>query len=163
MKIRQQDNMHRTPAAGIGAWLAALAIAVAAAWSVALPAAAADVPRSGVLTVLLENDFFYGSDRDYTNGLGFLWVPVPDSAPDLAVRMARALPWFPDTGLVRHGYALGQNIYTPGDITLARPPADDRPYAGWLYGTIGLGVDAGRQFDQVAFTLGMIGPASLAG
>jgi lipid A 3-O-deacylase len=29
--------------------------------------------------------------------------------------------------------SIGQNIYTPVDITIKQPILDDRPYAGWLY------------------------------
>jgi hypothetical protein len=53
-------------------------------------------------------------------------------------------------------------MYTPRDITLANPPLDDRPYAGWLYATLGLGVETGRQLDQLALSLGVVGPESLA-
>jgi hypothetical protein len=53
-------------------------------------------------------------------------------------------------------------MYTPRDIKVANPPVEDRPYAGWLYATVGLGVDTGRRFDQFALTVGVVGPASLA-
>jgi hypothetical protein len=53
-------------------------------------------------------------------------------------------------------------MYTPRDISLPDPPLDDRPYAGWLYATIGLGIDSPRQTDIVALTVGVVGPASLA-
>ena len=46
--------------------------------------------------------------------------------------------------------------------SLPDPPLDDRPYAGWLYASIGLGIESARQTDQFALTLGVIGPASLA-
>ena len=78
------------------------------------------------------------------------------------MRLARSVPWFPEIGEIRHGYIVGQNMYTPRDISLADPPPDDRPYAGWLYATIGLGVESAGQTDFFALTVGVVGPASLA-
>ncbi|MFZ2224197.1 MAG: lipid A deacylase LpxR family protein [Candidatus Deferrimicrobium sp.] len=125
---------------------------------------AAESPKGGTLGVVLENDFFYGIDRHYTNGLMVIWVPGRDApTPGWAMTLARLMPWFPEQGEVRHGYAFGQNMFTPGDITIANPPLRDRPYAGWLYGTIELGVESGRQRDLFGMTFGMVGPASLAG
>lgn len=141
---------------------AGLVIALLTAFSAASPAFGGEEALSGVLSVVIENDLFYSRDRDYTNGLALIWVPTENSTPAWALRIARWLPWFPQDGLVRHGYGFGQNMYTPRDITVADPPLEDRPYAGWLYGTIAVGAETGRQLDQFALTLGMVGPASLA-
>ena len=137
-------------------------LALAALLSPALPAAAATEAKGGVWTVLMENDLFYGSDRNYTSGVGLAWVASPKPPPAWAERMARSVPWFPEIGEIRHGYVVGQNMYTPRDISLPDPPLDDRPYAGWLYATIGLGVESAGQTDFFAFTAGVVGPASLA-
>ena len=53
-------------------------------------------------------------------------------------------------------------MYTPSDITDPTPPLDDRPYAGWLYGSVGLIGETGTQLDQIQLTLGVVGPLSLA-
>ena len=125
---------------------------------------AAESPKAGTLSVVLENDVFYGMDRHYTNGLMLSWVPGRDApTPEWLMMLARLMPWFPEQGEIRHGYAFGQSMFTPRDITIANPPLRDRPYAGWLYGTIELGVQSGRQRDQFGMTFGMVGPASLAG
>jgi hypothetical protein len=125
---------------------------------------AAESPKAGTLSVVLENDMFYGIDRHYTNGLMLTWVPGRDApTPGWVMTLARLMPWIPEQGVIRHGYTLGQSMFTPGDITLADPPLRERPYAGWLYGTIGLGVESGRRLDQFGMTFGMVGPASLAG
>lgn len=118
--------------------------------------------RGGTLSFVYENDTFYNRDSHYTNGVRLSWIPGSSDTPGWALDIAKAIPWFPRHGQVLHGYSLGQNMYTPSDITLENPPEDERPYAGWLYGTIGLGVETGRQLDQVALTVGMVGPASLA-
>lgn len=121
------------------------------------------LPRSGTLSFILENDLFYNADRHYTSGVRLVWVPARDTAPPKrAVALARLMPWFPEDGVARPGFALGQSMFTPSDITVADPPPGERPYAGWLYGTLGLGVESGQRLDQFGITLGMIGPASLA-
>jgi len=128
------------------------------------PARAAGSTKNGTLSLVVENDLFYDIDRHYTSGVRLNWVPSRESStPEWAVKFARLVPWFPEKGEIRHGYALGQSVFTPGDIKIADPPLSERPYAGWLYGTIGLGLETGRQLDQFALTIGMVGPASLAG
>lgn len=127
------------------------------------PAQAADPERNGTLSVVLENDLFYDVDRHYTNGVGFIWTPARRTpTPAWAMGVARHVPWFPKQGEVRHGYAFGQSMFTPSDIKVANPPLSERPYAGWLYGSIGLGVVSGRQLDVLYMSIGMVGPASLA-
>ncbi|MCG3204921.1 MAG: hypothetical protein KCHDKBKB_01638 [Elusimicrobia bacterium] len=123
----------------------------------------AEKPKTGTLSFVLENDLFYGRDQNYTNGLRFTWVPGPDRPPPRwALKWARFVPWFPDQGVVRPGYAFGQSMFTPKDITLPDPPLWDRPYAGWLFATVGLGVEADGRLDQFGVSLGVVGPASLA-
>jgi hypothetical protein len=136
--------------------------AIAALLAAALPATAATEAKNGVWSLLIENDLFYGSDRNYTSGVGLAWVARPEPPPEWIVKLARSVPWFPEIGAIRHGYIVGQNMYTPRDISLPDPPLDDRPYAGWLYGTIGVGVESAGQTDLFALTVGVVGPASLA-
>jgi len=160
-RLRPRGGGGNRPAGSI-ARLAAIAIASLAALAAASPSSGGDTPGTTVVSLVIENDLFYKNDWNYTSGLALAWVPAGDATPVWMVRFARWLPWFPDEGQVRHGYVFGQNVYTPRDITLADPPLDDRPYAGWLYGSIGLGVETGRQLDQVWMSLGVVGPASLA-
>jgi hypothetical protein len=141
---------------------AGIVTAALATLSVAFPVFGGEAPKTGVLSLVVENDIFYDTDRNYTSGVALVWVPTDGSVPGWASRIAGWVPWFPEEGRIRPGYAFGQSMYTPHDITLADPPLDDRPYAGWLYATIGLGVETGRKLDQVALTLGVVGPASRA-
>ncbi len=152
---------ERKAMAGAIRWAAVL-IASAAAHVASPDAGAAAEPERGTLSLVFENDLFYDEDRHYTNGVRAAWLSRPDTTPRWALRAARWFPLFPDGGSVRTGYALGQNMYTPTDITLEDPPDDDRPYAGWLYGSIGLIAETGRRLDQLELTLGIVGPASLA-
>ena len=124
---------------------------------------AAESAKTGTLSFTLENDLFYNVDRHYTNGVRLSWVSDRDAhAPEWAIKLAHLVPWFPDQGEIHHGYAFGQSMFTPSDITVANPSLRDRPYAGWLYGSIGLGLESGRQLDQFGITLGIVGPAALA-
>lgn len=117
----------------------------------------------GVWTLVVENDVFYGSDRDYTNGVAFAWAPPPLApAPEWAQAVARWAPLFPEGGRIRYGYVIGQTMSTPADISVREPLVTDRPYAGWLYGTVALNAEGDGRFDQLALSAGVIGPASLA-
>lgn len=119
--------------------------------------------HSGTISYILENDVFYDVDRHYTNGMGVVWVPDRDTpAPTWVMRLARLVPWFPNQGEIRHGYAVGQSAFTPDDTDVTDPPLTDRPYAGWLFGTVGVGTRTGDQLDLLVLNAGMVGPASLA-
>lgn len=124
--------------------------------------AASPVKRGNTLSFVYENDVFNNKDGHYTNGVRVSWIHGSRNTPAWAVKVARVIPWFPRDGEVLHGYSIGQSMFTPNDISLNSPSEEARPYAGWLYGTIGLGVETGLQLDQVVLTLGVVGPASLA-
>ena len=126
------------------------------------PTLAASGSEKGALSFQFENDLFFNADHDYTNGVQLAYTTTPDDTPDWAVNLARMLPLFHPTGEVRTRYALGQAIYTPENTTLANPLPTDRPYAGFLYASMGLVTDNGSNLDQLQVTLGVIGPASLA-
>jgi lipid A 3-O-deacylase len=132
----------------------ALAFSIGHSW-------AADAPRDS-LSILLENDVFYDTDRDYTNGAELAYTTAPDDTPGGLVDFAHALPLMPDTGDVRASFSLGQDIFTPASTQLADPPLTERPYAGWLYVGLGLLAKDERNLDQLEIQVGTIGPASLA-
>lgn len=146
-------------AAGRVAGLGLVLLAVAGA---AKPSPADERSDPAVWSLTIDDDIVAGTDRYYTGGLALAWVPGSQRAPDWAFRIVHAIPWFPDAGEIRTGYVLGESAFTPSDITLADPPLDDRPYAGWLYATIGLDVETARTSDQLSLTLGVVGPASQA-
>jgi len=126
-------------------------------------ASAADsTPERGTFSLLFENDIFYRTDRDYTNGVELSYTTAAPDTPKLFVDIAHWLPFFSPSGKVRASYALGQSIYTPSHLNLSNPPLTDRPYAGFLYGGIGLSDDTGEKLDQIDLQVGIIGPSSLA-
>lgn len=117
-------------------------------------------PPGSEIQLFVENDMLANTDRYYTNGIK-LGVGLPFDL--LQMPAAQVLRGFdPDNGDdVQVGLFLGQNIYTPRDITIAAPQPNDRPWAAWLY----LGGVAQRarnnRLDTVEFDLGVVGPAAL--
>ncbi len=127
----------------------------------------ADVPRraqpadpDAIITIAYENDIFASEDNNYTNGVRASYISPESKTPHWLEQAAETLPFYPKDGRSRWNLAVGQSIYTPNDITLLKPPSDDQPYAGWLYGTAGLVTDTGKTLDTFQITLGMVGPAS---
>lgn len=118
--------------------------------------------QRGTLSVTFENDIFSGNDDGYTNGFRASWTTGADKIPFLLKPIANAIPTFPMQGNKRVSYGFGQSMFTPNDIKAYTLQPLDRPYAGWLYGSVGLISDTGSQFDTLELTVGMVGPASLA-
>lgn len=124
---------------------------------------AQDEDDKGTLSLIYENDVFYNTDQHYTNGVRISWLSGLNEVPEFLREAAAKSLLFPEEGNARVEFALGQNMYTPSDITLTTPPEDDRPYAGWLYGSVGLIAENGKRLHQLELQVGMVGPASLAG
>ncbi|MBP7063334.1 MAG: lipid A deacylase LpxR family protein [Ferrovibrio sp.] len=119
--------------------------------------------KAGTLSFVLENDMlFANSDRHYTNGVHMSWLTAPGAEPEWIGNAARMLPIFSDTKDLRVELALGQSMYTPRDISQVNPPSTDRPYAGWLYGTVGVISETRSHLDQLQLGIGIVGPASFA-
>ncbi len=128
---------------------------------VILVSASAYAEEKGTFSLVAENDIFH-SDRYYTNGIRASWLSAPNGGSSLARKAARLFPLFPEEFTVRTSYAVGQNMYTPKSITQEDPPEGDRPYAGWLYGSVGLIAEDGKRLDQLELSIGTVGPSSLA-
>ncbi len=127
--------------------------------SAAAPALAAE---KGSYSLVFENDLFYRTDRDYTNGIELSWSPPRDAEaahPSFLTGMLPAI--FPQNDL-RASYSLGQMMFTPEDTKTPNPPLTQRPYAGYLYGAVALTGTGDSTEDQLRLQLGMVGPASLA-
>ncbi|MBV5336137.1 lipid A deacylase LpxR family protein [bacterium] len=117
----------------------------------------------GVFGVSIENDIFADTDRHYTNGVRFSYLSAESDVPAWLERAAGALPMFSPDGRRRWGVAFGQSMFAPSDISRHAPDPVDRPYAGWLYGSIGVVSEAHGRIDILEVDLGVVGPASLAG
>ncbi len=115
----------------------------------------------GIFNVVIENDLFAGSDSDYTNGIRFAWMSSEENMPLLARQIANILPLAGD-GNKRISIAAGQSMFAPEDLSRRDLVVGDQPYAGWLYGSVGMVSDTGKTLDNVMLTLGVVGPLSLA-
>lgn len=114
-----------------------------------------------VLGIVVENDIFAGTDRDYTNGVRFSWVSSEENTPAWARSVANILP-LSSEGSKRIGIAAGQSIFTPKDVNTSAPQPGEHPYAGWLYGSVGMVSDTGKTLDNAMLTLGVVGPLAYA-
>lgn len=124
----------------------------------------------GTVTLHLENDVFYDTDRGYTQGLKLSWAS-PDLAeyrdhpfiPAWGASFIERLPLVNQPGY-RHciSLAFGQNMYTPNDTDRNDLIKDDRPYAGLLYLAVGFHGRDNQQMDTLEFDVGIVGPHSYA-
>lgn len=124
-------------------------------------------PYQGVVSVVIENDFFTGSDNNYTNGIGFSWTSAEVKAydSDSFVRQWTDfwsfLPVVGEEGSETYvSWTLGQEMHTPDDITDPNPPIDDQPYAGVLYLDSTLYTRRERWHHIWSLRLGVVGPSS---
>lgn len=148
-------------------------LAVAAAWVLALNAgspasAAAPVPeqpldlRGSEIQIFIENDSFGSSDQYYTNGIKIGGGIPAGKISKFFTRPPNALLDAITDGASNHfGLFIGQNLYTPKDITISAPQPFDRPWAAWSYvGAVAQSVKEDR-LHTVEVDLGFVGPPAL--
>lgn len=112
--------------------------------------------------MIYENDVFNGQDRGYTNGERIAYVSSEENMPNYIRRAGEFLPLLNKKGKKRLDFALGQSMFTASDTTAKNPEPNDRPYAGWLYGSFGIISDDSNVLDNTQLTLGVVGPESKA-
>src|SRR6185503_14912369 len=78
--------------------LALVFVSGIATMSAALADKAGD--EKGTFSFVLENDVFYGLDRDYTNGIQFAWTTGPLDEKCWVCEPARVLPFFKGVGKI---------------------------------------------------------------
>src|SRR5258708_709954 len=143
------------------------------------PASATEDERRNIFTFQVENDVFNRfspTDRDYTNGVRIGWLsPAIAWLPESWVALTTVPTFFgeapSDSVIRRFGVSVGQNLYTPENITVSQPVFNDRPYAAWLYASFLLqytykrhdtktGSDEPVRLDTLQVDVGLIGPAA---
>lgn len=120
----------------------------------------ADAWRFTGAQVTWDNDGTYAdpfdqTDRHYTNGLKLDLSFDPAFSPEVRERLAPSADW-PDARLA-FGVVVAQHIYTGSDIERKNPPADDHPYAGWLYTGVYLQRRSGNVHDHAELDVGVVG------
>lgn len=143
----------------------------AAAFVIVCQSSGALAASGGVINLQAENDFFADAgDRHYSNGIRISWLTPPNTRPERLIDTARRLPFFSPGTNLRFSVGGGQNIYTPEDINLRNPARNDRPYAGWLYGSVGLvseadacagGESENCLLENLELDFGIVGPAAM--
>ena len=120
---------------------------------------------------VLENDLLgtnNAKDRWYTNGMQLMLAFQKGREPELLKSTLSWGRWLVPQDCEGDGCAvtlntvLGQNIYTPRHVNVVEPQPRDRPWAGWLYGGIGMSNFNGNRHQVLAFKAGPTGPTSFA-
>ncbi len=119
-------------------------------------------PKRNIITVVIENDSIgAGTDRNYTSGASINYTDVNADFPKIAHQIDKAIPTFEINETSSIHYSLGQTIFTPKDTANTGVDVNDRPWAAFLYGTMGMISLTDNHTDEVEVTLGVIGPAAL--
>jgi|GEM_PF-1876981 len=103
------------------------------------------------------------SDRGYTNGTRMLWSWTPDKNDRLG-KLAAIVCRHEDEKDCERAVTtgIGQNMYTPEYLRSAQPIRGDRPYGGWLYGTVMFDAIRLTTNDHIELYAGVIGRDSHA-
>jgi len=142
----------------IAATTATLALGVAGLPAAPAIAAPEPVAEHGSFSILVENDVFYKSDRDYTSGVALAYTTGATDTPEGLVALGNDLSFLLAPGDIRAGYELGQDIFTPANTAAPVPPLNQRPYAGFLWGSLALLSTDERHLNQLQLQLGVVGP-----
>ena len=128
---------------------------------ICLSCGAAAGPEDRALLFSVENDVFTGTDSHYTSGVRAEYVGREFEVPAFTAPFREALtPFVGDEASWRPIVGAENLIMTPPDITVSNPPPDERPYAGWLRGHVGLAAETERRLDVFRVEVGLLGPAS---
>ena len=117
-----------------------------------------------------ENDIFANTDCDYTNGAKLSWISQDlteyrdaGTVPEFIYKASDWLPLIHADAVQRNVvFNIGQNMYTPADISTKNPDPKDRPYCGWLYAGVGFHNKTDHWLDIMELNVGVIGSWSLA-
>lgn len=120
-------------------------------------------PNKRIFTVVYENDVIgKGTDQYYTNGARISYMDISAKFPNIAKTIASYVPTFDINDTSSAFYSVGQNMYTPQNITQRTQDPDDRPWAGYLYGSIGMITITDNHTDELEASIGIVGSHSLA-
>ncbi|WP_074904193.1 lipid A deacylase LpxR family protein [Microbulbifer thermotolerans] len=149
-----------------------LLFAGAVSFSGAAPAAEAEPADTSLqaITVRIDNDFFAGRDRGYSNGVevGFVSQTV-DSFQDARLPSSyrllnRVTGWLQPQGYTDYNMtvSVSHGIFTPTDWEEEALIEDDRPYAGALIFEANYNGRNDNTMRATGISLGIVGPSAQA-
>ncbi len=104
------------------------------------------------MSLYIDNDFAFNTDRYYTHGWGIKYSSVKLN------NFAANYSLFQNTGNI--AISLNQKIYTPKDRTSSEKLSDDMPYSGLLYISVN-SIHQSNNFElKTDFSLGIIGESA---
>ncbi len=153
--------------------LISLPLVIAAAFTAPAPLLAqepASPANRSTFSIMFENDLFVNRDQQYTNGVQLNWLSSDlnhyaeaHRLPDWLLPFVRKIPLINEPGRLHNvGFSIGQKIFTPENTQSSELVADDRPYAGWLYGALGFTSKTVGVKDLFEIQFGVVGPAAQA-
>ena len=118
------------------------------------------------LTLTLDNDLFASAiapdkDANYSSGMRLTYFDDKADPPKLIKALGDAVPFFNGNKTTNVYYSIGQSLYTPVVFATVIPDPTDRPYAGFLYGSVGYSALSDDRIDDIEVTFGVVGPAAL--
>jgi len=118
--------------------------------------------NTGSISLSLDNDGLLGTDRGYTNGLFFKFNS--NSTVDITENSALILNtvgnWLPLQANTNKGWGVtvGQQIWTPTDLTAIFEGENDRPYTGFLFIEANVFEYSAQSANKYSLMLGAVGP-----
>ncbi len=124
--------------------------------------AVGNLDKKNYLSLSYENDMI-GSGRDshYTSGVRATWFNVNTPVPPMVDELADMIPTFDLNPTTSTYFTFGQSLFTPENISVRANQQNDRPWAGFLYGSVGLATVTNNHVDELEVTLGIVGPEAL--
>lgn len=114
--------------------------------------------KDKIITVSVENDLFGGgTDENYTSGVRLTYMDIHADIPNFVEHIIKTIPTIRVNDTTNVYYSLGHNIYTPEDITTSTLSDSDRPYAAWLYGSVGMTTITDNRHDELEASIGIVG------
>lgn len=118
--------------------------------------------NTGSISLSLDNDGLLGSDRGYTNGLFFKFnsnstVDIENSSSFILKTIGSWLPLEQQSNK-GWGITVGQQIWTPTDLTSPFEGENDRPYTGFLFIEANVSEFSSESANKYSLMLGAVGP-----
>lgn len=126
--------------------------------------------NTSIVRLELDNDMIWSRDSNFSNGWSVQYHTARYAGWE-ETRMPGFVKWvgthFPtldsEDSVVRNGQGIGQNMITPGDLSVETPQEGDLPYAGTLTYTLNWQSFNRRKARNFQVSLGVLGEESLAG